>query len=115
MSDLKKRIEAPRVDWLDRQQIIRDLEGIEDVIRRQGWLQGMLGRPGGPRCIRGAIYEVIDGYALGCADRVRRTVNAMGFVSETALVRFNDTPGRTKDDVLARVQEAKATFAKGGR
>ncbi len=34
MSDLEKRIEAPRIDWLDKQQVICDPDAIAEIIRR---------------------------------------------------------------------------------
>ncbi len=108
MSDLKKRTEAPRIDWIENQQVIRDLDAIGEVLRRQGWIQGMLGRPGGPRCFRGAIYEVIDGTMVpGRSERVMRVINALGFISDGPMVRWQDEPGRTKEEVLERIQKAR--------
>ena len=112
MSDLKQKIEAPRVDWLDRQQVISDLDAIYRVIDRQGWVQGMLGRSGGPRCLRGAIYEVIDGSYVGRRDRTVSVFHALGFVADSAMVRWQDEVGRTKGEVLARIQDAKALLSK---
>ncbi len=116
MSDLKKRIEAPRVDWPDQQQVIRDLGAMYRVLDRQGWLQGMLGRPGGPRCLAGALYEATGRWYPGHQeDRTRRIVYALGFYTEKAMGDWQDAPGRTKDEVLLRVQEAKDALSKGKR
>ena len=115
MSDLKKRIEAPRVDWFDQQQTISDLDAIYRILDRQGWIQGMLGRPGGPRCLAGSLYEATGRWDLHHQrERTARIINALGFRSEEAAARWQDEPGRTKEDVLLRIQRAKATFAKGG-
>jgi hypothetical protein len=112
MANLKSKLEAPRAfgDPVEHEQLSRDLSSIYEVIRRQGWIQGMLGRPGGPRCLGGAIYEIIDGSTVGAEARARteRVIAALGFVSAGALVAFNDATGRTREQVLERVSNAMA-------
>lgn len=81
-------------------------------IVEERWQQGSSGEPGGPRCAIGAIEEAIWGddypgperFSLALEVKVR--VRHM-FIGSIAL--WNDAPGRTKEQVAAKLREAAAT------
>ncbi len=92
------------------------LERARDHILQHGWLQGSLGSDGGPVCIMGALCAA-DGWAKGdiiAQERVRRTT-LLGFearyMDAHKAVAWNDAPGRTQAEVLARFDTAIARLA----
>jgi dienelactone hydrolase len=71
-----------------------------DLIERWGWVQGRFGNKAVGFCLGGAIYNV-----AGATDE--ETTQALNSVrsslqwGNTPLSDYNDTPGRTKAEVLA--------------
>ncbi len=73
----------------------------------------MPGLSGGPNCLTKAMADVTGRWNPGHKyERTQRIVNALGFRTEDAVVRFNDERGRTKEQVLLRIQDAKALLTK---
>lgn len=76
-----------------------------DYLQEHGWIQGGLGKPGGPRCAMGALKSVlgetsvIEFVAYPPYRALRRHVG--GFVSD-----WNDAPERTADQVIATLRAA---------
>jgi hypothetical protein len=93
-----------------RDQTIDDLHRTRDVLVRRGWIQGFAGVAGGPRCFLGAIGEVTNRNG----DRAWRVIYALGFRTEDGLARFNDERGRTKEQVLQRIEDAQRILKESG-
>jgi hypothetical protein len=67
-----------------------------------GWKQNTYGNWLGGFCLAGALNEVTD-----CKDDMAsRAIHAMGFECEGSLSLWNDRPGRTHEQVLARIDAA---------
>ncbi len=58
-------------------------------------------------CVIGAVYRVV-GEVSNSGPKAERTFLALGFSGWPAAARWNDTEGRTKEEVLARFDEAIA-------
>ena len=99
------------------------LERAADLIGRNGWTQDAFGEPGGCHCVRGAIAEI-----AGIDPRESRhdaeTVLAEHILGHpiprlscagSVLVRWNDTPGRTQSEVVAKLREAAAKAREEGK
>src|SRR5437867_3333049 len=77
------------------------------IIERQGWCQCFIGTFGGQLCIEGALnvargrepIAMLEGneVTLEALLRVNKAVGASAF-------HWNDTPGRTKDEVVAKLR-----------
>jgi hypothetical protein len=90
-------------------EIARDLRNAAAYLRTHGWVQGSYGADGGSRCAAGALYSVTR-------DEIHNfltpQVRALGFASTwhehrmgvPALGDWNDTSGRTLDEVLDRLE-----------
>lgn len=92
-------------------EICAFIEGVKEVFQKYGWIQNNYGSVDRGFCLVGAI------------DHVRATTGRFGLVPETlkyrlarrvghvgdetnhAIIRWNDTPGRTKEHVLRLLDE----------
>lgn len=87
------------------------LERAAELLERDGWCQRQLHHCDGSRCVRGAIIdaalEVGEG-SLPPSEWLRRHLGA-----KRSLPEWNDDPGRTADEVIAKLREA-AKVARGG-
>jgi len=76
-----------------------------DLLEREGWCQGVLRTREGHHCMLGALEEV----GLGCAevlfDQVIPAITAE--LGGENLVRYNDTFGRTAEEVITTLRNAK--------
>lgn len=94
-----------------RERIDLTLGRAADLIEEHGWLQGQMGDVGRGFCLLGAVYEGVD-YAMyshdpgsygliveGALRRVRRVVG-------NKMVGWNDSPGRTREEVVAALRTA---------
>ena len=91
-------------------QVAADLRAAAEVLRRDGWRQGdYVQFPNGACCATGAIRKAvygdpwIAGYLSGRAERAVLSVVDPGGHS---LPWWNDTPGRTADEVIAALEAA---------
>lgn len=77
------------------------LRGARDLLKRDGWIQGASRTPFGV-CPGRAIYEMNGsiGPSLSCAHYLAL------FTGDPSLVRWNDVPGRTWEQVLAAFEDA---------
>ena len=98
-------------------QVARDLRAAAEVLKRDGWTQGDYFDPeSGCKCVSGAIAHVasqgrtpapgrldLDGEfdRWAAAAKVFRRV-----VQDDSIVNFNDTTGRTADEVIAALEAA---------
>ena len=86
------------------------LVAARNLIDREGWTQNHYGRPGRGFCVYGACGAAEHGSALcggyGPAEDVMRKV-----LGAPQLAAWNDTPGRTKAEVLAAFDKAIAATA----
>lgn len=93
-------------------------------IDRYGWFAGAAGPAGEdqPRCTAAAIAQVLDQAnvdgRLGVEQRfslrneaLQALTNAIGLTSMSRVSVWNDMPGRTKEQVLAKYDEAIAATA----
>lgn len=82
-------------------------------LRDKGWLQGTRGACDGPVCLLGALAVACGGHPNGglndAAELVWRTLQ--GVVGTEYLVHWNDTPGRTADEVIAALEVAGMRLA----
>ena len=79
------------------------LLGAAEYLRKYGWIQWETGNHGGPRCALGALESVdIDSVYDDAEYRLLRTVGA------SSVVKWNDAPGRTVEEVIAAFEKAAA-------
>jgi len=81
-------------------QVAADLRAAAEVLRRDGWTQGGLAHEG--RCAIEAIWHVTDFYG----ERPRAAVEGLRVVlpPPASIIRWNDAPGRTADEVIAALE-----------
>ena len=95
-----------------------------DYLQRWGWTQGQLGGNGKPACLSGALHEAIaiknkDGalvYDLERIETLRQHLRAHPAVDGSpslSLAYWNDTYGRTREDVVALLVETAHTLEEG--
>lgn len=100
-------------------QVAADLQTAARLLERDGWRQGGWGNPGECRCAGGAIIGAIDSNARDPRDlgndlgnpsfAYRRWNEAVEILSLTvgqSVAWWNDTPGRTADDVIVALHAA---------
>ncbi len=77
----------------------------KELIERDGWYQGGLGSPTKGYCLMGALfYGAFDYYASidpKGKGRYYSVPEANGAVDNGFTSKWNDTPGRTKEEVLS--------------
>lgn len=93
-------------------QIAADLRAAAEVLRRDGWTQGDLVDKDGCRCVLGAIdraaWERLDERSVD-DDLVQEMWTAVAkIIGTNAIVKWNDDPGRTADEVIAALEAAAA-------
>jgi len=82
------------------------------VLESKGWCQGMMHGIGGTCCMLGAITtaawaEPHDGHAVRrIAERERACTMVVQLLRGRAISEWNDEPGRTKEQVVAKLLEA---------
>ena len=74
-----------------------------DILLERGWVQGVSGAPGGPRCVGGAMSEASDsGHAV---ETFTRFVTSVG-IRLGGVAPWNDAPGRTREEVVLALERA---------
>ena len=86
-------------------QVAADLRAAADVLRRDGWTQELfINQVSGCPCVAGALLDVA-GYRWHNA--IERLGAHLGIgTSPLAVYRWNDTTGRTADEVIAALEAA---------
>jgi hypothetical protein len=79
-------------------QLYNDLCAVEDVLRRDGWCQGVSHDADGRHCLMGAVDVVTRNYG--------RWLGLQGALGR-GMVAFNDHPMTTFEMVLARIKRAR--------
>ena len=77
-----------------------------DYIEKHGWCQNLYGSAKGSVCLRGAIMQVAWRDAPLKHAALRHTDFFMGDGDYGASLRFNDAPGRTKEEVISALRSA---------
>lgn len=91
----------------DVQQTIKDLEDSITYLREHSWIQGRNFDRWGGCCAWGAVLMATDDvtkYSMGEQVRSANLGRAFYRTEHEDLMRFNDEPGRTKDEVIAALQ-----------
>lgn len=82
-------------------EIARDLRAAAEYLRTHGWRQGDWEGPDGSVCLAGALLKT------GSWQRAHVDALGLGYaVSTVGVGQWNDTPGRTIDEVLDRLESA---------
>ncbi len=86
------------------EKVADDLDAAADYLRTFGWCQNIYGGGGGPACMRGAMMQnqnagPEDEAAIYAVIRVIRSIS---------IASWNDSPGRTADEVIDALMEAAA-------
>lgn len=71
-----------------------------DVLGTHGWCQNALVGPNDERCVFQAMFDVIGEQGAGQATYI---ANDLGFPDCSTLLAWNNTPGRTAAEVIARL------------
>lgn len=66
-----------------------------ELIRKYGWIQGRLGDEKQGFCLIGSIR-----HACGSINNLQEVINKLQTKIGTSLITWNDTMGRTKEDVI---------------
>ena len=100
-------------------QVAADLRAAADILERDGWTQGDLGECGGPKRLVGVAYYVASdgtevlfersGAAIHRAETSIKAFAAHVRVERAEIPTWNDTPGRTADEVIAALRAAADT------
>lgn len=76
-----------------------------DCIEKHGWVQGQIGHPQVGFCLSGAIIEVShDRDMQKAADAVKAHLRCPPSDHFGPVVKWNDAPGRTKEEVVAALR-----------
>jgi hypothetical protein len=95
------------------------LKAAKVVLNDYGWIQGDTGNRHVGFCALGAVREAATGQDFGIAAMILRPnaydalVDASRSEALVPVSTFNDTPGRTKDEVLALFDRAIAQVESG--
>lgn len=79
-----------------------DVQRVIDRIKKHGWTQYDFGRSEGPACLMGHIS-----HALRNPVSKRSLVLGLGETVGSSVIHWNDTPGRTKQDILDILEKMK--------
>lgn len=77
-----------------------------EILREDGWCQGVSRDERGAHCAAGAVWEACPGpggYPVRLLTQIR-----LGRVIGTQVVSWNDTPGRTAEEVIAALGRVAA-------
>lgn len=95
------------------QQIAADLLSAANMIDHFGWIQGTGSGPNGEVCAYIAITRVAGGY-VPFSDALAAMKRTVGIPNHEPLSDWNDAPGRTQVEVVAKFREAaEAVFPNG--
>lgn len=104
MSTTSVEVTSPVVAPVTRREV---LHRAADLLEEFGWGQGYYGsKKEGWFCAIGAIDAAADDLGYPNADEATMPMYAWGSVTQ-----FNDAPGRTKAEVVARLREAAEASA----
>jgi len=88
-------------------QLYNDLQAVEALLIEEGWCKHTTRDSEGQRCLRGAI----DAVTYGTTTRsMSRWINIQSALGTHLLATWNDLPGTTFDDVLAKLRAARAAL-----
>lgn len=96
-------------EWRISPDMIADaLEETADLLERDGWIQGAYANPQGQHCIVGAMSMVADetakvrphAFRYFLIEAVQHVIPPEQVRSTSTIVDWNDTQGRTKQEVL---------------
>lgn len=82
-------------------QVKKDAKAAADYIRKHGWVRHRFLDYRGRVCMVGAVRSVCSGspgVSTANSDRMENALRRI--IKEQNLIDWNDTPGRTKDEVL---------------
>jgi hypothetical protein len=82
-------------------EVIGLLKDAKRELKCEGWTQGSYYGEHGGRCLMSVPFEQAEGDAL-----FQAFARAMGFKNDTEATMWNDEKGRTKEEVLARLDAA---------
>jgi hypothetical protein len=95
----------------DVQQTVKDLEASITYLREHGWIQGRNFSRSGDCCAWGAVLMATQdvGKVIHDASRSADVARAFYRANESMeLAQYNDVPGRTKEQVIAKLTETLA-------
>lgn len=90
------------------------LQLAKKAIETRGWIQNFyeVGKEGvGPMCLVGAgLVAALGDEFMSCNfyDDLQCLVTALGFTVPNEAFKWNDAPGRTREEVIARIDDAIA-------
>jgi hypothetical protein len=102
-----------RAIYISKPQLAAIYDGAIDHIQKYGWQQCSLGKEGHPCCVIGALciatFNILDLKTpeplgpLGVMGPLHRALDKESGV----IAHWNDTPGRTKEEVLDALTKAR--------
>lgn len=85
--------------------VVESLRRVRENLVKRGWVQGIGETADGRVCLGRAITRGnMSGFGIAAAQR------ALGFSGTPELVQWNDTKGRTKEEVFALIDRAIASL-----
>lgn len=105
------------------------VSGAIEILQTRGWCQSVYENMDGACCLMGAINTSIFGNSEAKVENpdfekglvkhqilglVRHEVNVESALVKAGAISFNDTPGRTKEEVVAVLDRVKATLVSYG-
>lgn len=99
---------------INPQQTIKDLRDTADYMREHPWLQGRNFDDLGGCCAFGAMIKVTgeDRYGIHDWDRTSNACRAFYRAMSIDLTSYNDTEGRTKNQVIRALETVADTLEK---
>lgn len=90
------------------EETARDLENAATLLREMGWCQGSMTNGAGCHCAMGALAVICEGEWTPRWDEAREALYRQfgGRHAIPSLVEWNDTPGRTAEEVISALEAA---------
>jgi hypothetical protein len=93
------------------------LEGAHKLINEIGWCQGLFYRYGGPTMHNKIAYCLVGALIVSCRHQHPEFIEAKSLIEYVEniqdLSKWNDSPGRTKEEVLKLIEETMERIDKG--
>jgi hypothetical protein len=106
-------------------QVAADLRAAAEVLRRDGWTRNTYQSADGCKCALGALHYVAsNGLSVSDADltleeearaeaATNRLATHLGGAYWITVLTYNDSPGRTADEVIAALEAAADAAERG--